>query len=527
MKIHNRNLNDISKGINKFVDVVGNTLGSNGNTVIIDSEFSEPIATKDGITVANYITGENDLENLAIKVLRTITSKTSEECGDGTTTSTVLAGAIFNEGKNFFNSKTFNVNLLKDGMDYAVTKVNELLTTSAKIIDNKDSLKDIATISANNDHFIGGLIADAFEFVGKDGLVKIEDSPTSETYLKVVKGMEFDKGFVSNYFTNDEQNKECVFDNPYIVVTDYKINNVNSFSALLNQAIKEQRGVLMIVDDLEFDALNILLMNKIKNGLKVCAVKCPSYGDNRKNMLEDIAILVGAKYVSQERGDSLDLDFEHIGTCKKVIITKDKTQIISDEKPNEKLTSRIELLKNEYQESKDIKVKERLAKLENGIGVLYVGGDTEIEMKEKKDRFDDALRATQSALEKGIVVGGGVAFLRCALKLEQELFEGDFNNGVKIIRNSLYAPIKKLLENANLDANKIINLITTNTSWNFGYDTKNNKYGDLFELGVVDPLKTLQSALKNSLSVVKLLLNTHYFITNEPKEKDNYKDNYK
>ena len=514
--------NKILKGVSQLAGAVKVTLGPRGRNVAIEKSFGSPSITKDGVSVAKEIELKDKFENMGAQMVREVASKTSDVAGDGTTTATVLAEAIFREGmKNVVAGA--NPMDLKRGIDAAVCKVVDELGKMSKSIKDKAEIAQVATISANNDKAIGDLIADAMDKVGKHGVITVEEARGITDELDVVEGMQFDRGYVSPYFITDTDKMEVVLENPRILICDKKISSMKDLLPVLEQVAKQGIPFLIIAEDVEGEALATLVVNKMRGTLTVAAVKAPGFGDRRKAMLQDIAALTGATVVSDELGIKLEsITFTDLGSAKKIRITKDNTTIVDGKGAKKDIDARIAQIKAEINistsEYDKEKLQERLAKLSGGVAVIKVGAATETEMKEKKDRVDDALHATRAAVEEGIVIGGGVALLRAQKSLEHLKLQGDQSIGIGIIRRSLEEPARVIASNAGYDAAVVVEKIRGSET-NIGFDARNEEYVDMFKAGVVDPTKVTRSALQNAASIASLLLTTETMIAEIPEEK--------
>lgn len=521
---------DILKGVETLAKAVKTTLGPKGRNVMIDKKFGAPTVTKDGVTVAKEIELKNPFENMGAQMVREVASKTSDKAGDGTTTATVLAEAIYREGlKNV--AAGCNPTFLKRGMDKAVEVAVAELKKISKPVNGREDIKQVATVSANGDTEIGNIIADAMDKVGKDGTITVEENKSIETTLDVVEGMQFDKGYISPYFVTNAESMECVLDNPYILIHEKKISNLNDLLPLLQAVAKTGKSLLIIAEDVEGEALAALVVNKLRSTLNVCAVKAPGFGDRRKDMLQDIAVLTGGKCITEDLGIKLEsVKLEDLGTAKRVTIDKENTTIVEGSceggacKGNSQaIQARLKQIRSQIEDSTSDydreKLQERLAKLAGGVAVVRVGATTEPEMKEKKARVEDALHATRAAVEEGIVPGGGTALLRVAKAIEGiECCCCDGATGIKIIRKAIEAPLRQLCENAGEEGAPIVNKVLSE-SGNFGYNVATGKYEDLMKSGVVDPTKVTRTALQNATSVSGMLLTTECMITDLPEDK--------
>jgi len=502
----------LKAGVDKLANAVKVTLGPKGRNVIIDKKFGAPTVTKDGVTVAKEIELENPVENMGAQMVREVASKTSDVAGDGTTTATVLAQAIYREGLKNVTAGA-NPMDLKRGIDLAVAKVIETLKKMSKEVGGREEIAQVGSISANNDKTIGDLIADAMEKVGKDGVITVEESKSAETNLEVVEGMQFDRGYISPYFVSNSETMEANLEEPYILIHDKKISAMKDLLPVLEKIAQSGRQMLIIAEDLEGEALATLVVNKLRGTLKVAAVKAPGFGDRRKAMLEDIAVLTGGTVISEERGFKLEnATLDYLGRAKKINIDKDNTTIVEGYGTSDDIKKRINEIKAQIEKTTSDydreKLQERLAKLSGGVAVLKIGAATEVEMKEKKARVEDALHATRAAVEEGIVAGGGVALVRaisCLDKLEGANL--DQTTGVKIIRKALEEPLKQISANAGLEGAVVLNKVLEGKD-DFGFNAATEKYENLVKSGVIDPTKVTRTALENAASVSSLLLTT-------------------
>jgi chaperonin GroEL len=506
----------LKKGVDALADAVKVTLGPKGRNVIIDKKFGAPSITKDGVTVAKEIELDQPIENMGAQLVKEVASKTADDAGDGTTTATVLTQAIFGVGiKNV--AAGANPMDLKRGIDKAVAEVVNELRASSKEISTSKEIAQVGTISANNDEEIGNMIADAMEKVGKDGVITVEEAKGTETEVKTVEGMQFDRGYLSPYFTTNTEKMEAELDNPYILIYDKKISSMKELLPVLEPVAQSGRPLLIIAEDVDGEALATLVVNKIRGALKVAAVKAPGFGDRRKAMLEDIATLTGGTVISEERGFKLEnATVDYLGSAEKINIDKDNTTIVNGAGESEAIQARINEIKSQIEKTTSDydreKLQERLAKLSGGVAILYIGAATEVEMKEKKDRVDDALHATRAAVQEGVVVGGGVALLRAAKALDNlKGANEDEDTGINIIRQAVEAPLRTIVSNAGGEGSVVINKIRENDG-TFGYNARTDKYEDLFAAGVIDPTKVTRLALENAASIASLLLTTECVI---------------
>jgi len=503
----------LKRGVDALADSVKVTLGPKGRNVIISKSFGGPQVTKDGVTVAKEIELENELENMGAQMVKEVASKTNDLAGDGTTTATVLAQAIVKEGlKNVASGA--NPMDLKRGIDKAVSCITEELNKQSKEVGNSsEKIQQVASISANNDLTVGNLIATAFEKVGKEGVITVEEAKGTDTYVDVVEGMQFDRGYLSPYFVTNADKMITELENPYILLFDKKISNLQEILPILEPVSQSGRSLLIIAEDVEGQALATLVVNKLRGGLKIAAVKAPGFGDRRKAMLEDISILTGGTVVSEERGFSLEnADLSMLGTAETITIDKDNTTIVNGAGKASEIKARVNQIKAQIETTTSDydkeKLQERLAKLAGGVAVLYVGAASEVEMKEKKDRVDDALHATRAAVEEGIVVGGGVALVRTKEKLAKLKSENaDEKTGIQIIEKAIEAPIRTIVENAGGEGSIVISKVLESKD-SIGYDAKNEEYVDMLKAGIIDPKKVTRIALENAASVAGMILTT-------------------
>jgi chaperonin GroEL len=509
-------------GVNKLADAVKTTLGPKGRNAILDKMFGSPNVTKDGVTVAKEIELKDKYENMGAQMVKEVASKTSDIAGDGTTTATVLAQAIYTEGLKYL-AAGMNAMDLKRGIDRATAAVVEELKKMSKSVEDKKEIEQVGTISANGDTEVGQMIADAMDKVGKEGVITVEEAKGMETTLDLVEGMQFDRGYLSPYFVTDSERMEAIMDNPYILIYDKKISNMRDLIPVLEQIAKEGRALLIIAEDIEGEALATLVVNKLRGTLKCAAVKAPGFGDRRKAMLEDIAILTGGQVISEELGRKLEsATIADLGRAKKVILDKENTTIVEGEGKSSDIQGRITQIKAQIEETKSDydreKLQERLAKLAGGVAVIKVGAATEPEMKEKKARVEDALHSTRAAVEEGFVAGGGVALLRCIKKLDSLDLPGDQKYGVKIVQKAMEEPIRQIAENAGLEGGIVVEKVK-DMSGNKGFNAATEEYEDLVKAGIVDPTKVVRSALQNAASVSGLLLTTEVMIAEIPEDK--------
>jgi chaperonin GroEL len=512
----------LKKGVDKLADAVKVTLGPKGRNVIIDKKFGSPTVTKDGVSVAKEIELEDHFENMGAQMVREVASKTSDVAGDGTTTATVLAQAIFAEGLKNVTSGA-NPMGIKRGIERAVGVVIEGLKKQSKPVAGKTEIAQIGTISANDDKVIGDLIAEAMEKVGKDGVITVEEAKTTDTNLEVVEGMQFDRGYLSPYFITNPEAMETEMEDAFILIHDKKISSMKELLPILEKSAQTGKPLLIIAEDVESEALATLVVNKLRGTLKVCAVKAPGFGDRRKSMLEDIAVLTNGKVISEELGFKLENTvLSDLGTAKKIVIDKENTTIVEGAGKTSEIKGRIEQIKRMIDDTTSDydkeKLQERLAKLAGGVAVINVGAATETEMKEKKARVEDALHATRAAVEEGIIPGGGVALLRTIPSLTDLKAEGDEQIGINIVRKALEAPIRFIAENAGVEGSVVVDKVKNGTGA-FGFNAQSGVYEDLLKAGVIDPTKVARTALENAASISALMLTTEAIITDKP-EKD-------
>ena len=514
----------ILKGVRTLAEAVSVTLGPKGRNVIIDKSYGLPHITKDGVTVAKEIELDDKFENMGAQMVKEVASKTADKAGDGTTTATVLAEAIYTEGLRNVAAGA-NPMELKRGMEKALKVVLQKLTQLSKKIETKQEIAQVATISANNDKEIGDIIAKAIERVGKDGTITVEEGKVFETTLDVVEGMNFDRGYLSPYFMTNTENQECILEDCYILISEKKISGIKELIPILQTVAESGKPLLIIAEDVDGEALATLVINRIRAGLKICAVKAPGFGDRRKAMLQDIAILTGAEVISEELGLSLEkATLEMLGKVKKATISKDDTTLVEGSGDKTKIQEQISLIKRQIAETESDydreKLQERLAKLAGGVGVIRVGAATEVEMKEKKYRVDDAQQATACAIEEGIIPGGGVAFVRCipvVTELSNQL-EGDEKTGAKLIARALSAPLRQIAENAGQEGYVTL-MNVENMPEHSGYNALTGEYVDMMKAGILDPTKVARLALENAVSIASLLLTTEAIVADIPQEK--------
>lgn len=512
----------LKKGVDTLADAVKVTLGPKGRNVILDKKFGAPTVTKDGVSVAKEIELAEPVENMGAQLVKEVASKTADAAGDGTTTATVLAQSIFSHGLKFVAAGG-NPMDIKRGVDKAVVKVVADLKKQAQSIDKTSEIAQVGTISANNDEEIGKMIAEAMEKVGKDGVITVEEAKGTETEVKTVEGMQFDRGYLSPYFVTDSEKMEADLETPYILIYDKKISTMKDLLPVLEQTAQTGKPLLIIAEDVDSEALATLVVNKIRGALKVAAVKAPGFGDRRKAMLEDIAILTGAQVVSEERGFKLEnTTVDMLGTAEKVVIDKDNTVVVNGAGTEEDIKARIGQIKAQIESSTSDydkeKLQERLAKLSGGVAVLYIGAATEVEMKEKKDRVDDALHATRAAVEEGIVAGGGTALIRAIASVDGLEGENeDQDHGIDIVRKALQSPLRTIVENAGGEGSVVVQKVKEGKG-DFGYNARYSEYQNLIKEGVIDPVKVTRLALENAASIAGLLLTTNAVVADTEEE---------
>ena len=511
----------LKKGVDQLADAVKVTLGPKGRNVVIEKKFGAPQITKDGVTVAKEIELEDKFENTGAQLVKSVASKTGDDAGDGTTTATILTQAIVTEGLKNVTAGA-NPMDLKRGIDKAVTAVVDFIKKNAEQVgDNYDKIEQVATVSANNDSEIGKLLADAMRKVSKDGVITIEESKSRETSIGVVEGMQFDRGYLSGYFVTDAEKLECVMENPYILIYDKKISTLKDFLTILQAAADSGRGLLIIAEDVDSEALTTLVVNRLRAGLKICAVKAPGFGDRRKAMLEDIAILTGGMVISEEKGLKLEqATLEMCGTADKVTISKDNTIIAGGSGSKESIADRVSAIKKEIEISTSSydkeKLQERLAKLAGGVAVLYIGANSEVEMKEKKDRVDDALCATRAAIEEGVVAGGGTTYIRALETLSNLKGENaDEQTGINIVVRAIEEPLRQIVSNAGGEGAVVVQKVREGKG-DFGYNARTGNYEDMRKAGIIDPAKVARVALENAASIAGMFLTTESVICDKP-----------
>ena len=514
----------LKNGVDKLANAVKVTLGPKGRNVVIEKKFGAPQITKDGVTVAKEVELEDKFENTGAQLVKSVASKTGDDAGDGTTTATILTQAIVTEGLKNVTAGA-NPMDLKRGIDKAVTAVVAYIKDNAEVVgDNYDKIEQVATVSANNDPEIGKLLADAMRKVSKDGVITIEESKSRDTSIGVAEGMQFDRGYLSGYFVTDADKMECVMDNPYILIYDKKISNLKDLLPILQPAAESGRPMFIIAEDVDSEALTTLVVNRLRGGLKICAVKAPGFGDRRKAMLEDIATLTGGVVISEEKGLTLDkATLDLCGTCDKATVTKDNTTIVGGAGDKQLIADRVAQIKNEIANTKSSydkeKLQERLAKLAGGVAVLYVGANSEVEMKEKKDRVDDALCATRAAIEEGVVVGGGTTYIRAQKSLEGLKGDNaDEQTGINIVMRAIEEPLRQIVKNAGGEGAVVVQKVREGEG-DFGYNARKDVFEDLRSEGVIDPAKVERVALENAASIAGMFLTTECIICDKPEEK--------
>jgi chaperonin GroEL len=517
--------NAILRGVNILADVVKVTLGPKGRNVIIDKSFGSPTVTKDGVTVAKEIELEDKFENMGAQMVKEVASKTSDTAGDGTTTATVLAQALYREGSKVVAAGA-NPMEVKRGIDIAVEEVVKELKKLSKPTKDQKEISQVGTISANNDETIGNIIAEAMNKVGKEGVITVEEAKGMETTLDVVEGMQFDRGYVSPYFVTDPEKMVAVLDDPYILLNEKKISNMKDMLPILEQIAKMGKPFLVLAEDIEGEALATLVVNKLRGTLKCCAVKAPGFGDRRKAMLEDIGILTGGKVISEDLGIKLEnIKLNDLGRAKRITVDKDNTTIVDGAGDKKDIEARVKQIRVQIEETTSDydreKLQERLAKIIGGVAVINVGAATETEMKEKKARVEDALNATRAAVEEGIVPGGGVAYLRCLSALDKLKLEGDKKIGVDIVKRALEEPIRQIANNAGQEGSVVTEKVK-NEKGAFGFDAAKDEYSDMIKAGITDPTKVVRLALQNAASVASLMITTEALVAEKPEKKSPY-----
>ncbi|HZY50863.1 MAG TPA: chaperonin GroEL [Devosia sp.] len=510
------------RGVNILANAVKVTLGPKGRNVVIDKSFGAPRITKDGVTVAKEVELEDKFENMGAQMVRSVASKTNDVAGDGTTTATVLAQAIVNEGIKLV-AAGMNPMDLKRGIDLAVTEVVANLAKAKKTISSNSEVAQVGTISANGEKSVGEMIANAMQKVGNEGVITVEEAKTTETELDVVEGMQFDRGYLSAYFVTNPEKMTAVLEDPYILLHEKKLSNLQAMLPILEAVVQTQRPLLIVAEDIEGEALATLVVNRLRGGLKVAAVKAPGFGDRRKAMLEDIAILTGGEVISEDLGIKLEnVGLDMLGTAKRVEIAKETTTIVDGAGAKADIEGRVAQIKSQIEETTSDydkeKLQERLAKLAGGVAVIKVGGATEVEVKEKKDRVDDALNATRAAVEEGIVPGGGVALLRASSALTVKGANPDQQAGINLVKRALQEPVRQIVQNAGDEGSVVVGKILENSNQNYGYDAQTGQYGDMIQMGIVDPVKVVRTALQDAASVASLLITTEAMIAELPKD---------
>ena len=511
------------QGVDKLANAVAVTMGPTGRNVIIDKSFGGPTVTKDGVTVAKEIELEDRFENMGAKLVVEVAQKTSDNAGDGTTTATVLARAIFKEGLRNIVAGS-NPTAIRRGIEKAVDAAEAKLVEAGKAVTSKDEVSQVGAISANNDMEIGTMLADALERVGRDGVITVEEGKTSETRIEYVDGMQFDKGYISPYFINRQAEMDCVLEDAYVLIHEKKISNLRDLVPVLEKVGQSGKPLLIIAEDVDAEALTLLVVNKLRGTLNVCAVKAPGFGDRRKAMLGDIGVLIDGTMISEDLGIKLEnLTLEHLGRAKKITVDKNATTLVEGAGDREEIDKRVGQIKAQIDQTESEydkeKFQERLAKLAGGVAVISVGAETEAEMKQKKARVEDALHATRAAVEEGILPGGGVALLRCkdAVEKARSSAKGDEKIGVDIVLNALDAPLRQIADNGGIDGSVVVDEVSGKAA-NTGFDANNGQYTDMYKAGVIDPVKVVRSALSNSASIAALLLTTEALVTNFDKE---------
>lgn len=516
---------ELKKGVDALANAVKVTLGPKGRNVIIDKAYGAPVVTKDGVTVAKEIELKDGVQNMGAQMVKEVASKTADIAGDGTTTATVLAQIMVTTGMKNVTAGA-NPMDLKRGIEKAVAKVIESLKSqSVNVQEGSEKITQVATISANNDFFIGEKIAEAMHKVKKEGVITIEEAKGIETTVKVVEGMQFDRGYISPYFITDTEKMEAVYENPFILIYDKKISTMKDFLPILEKTVQTGRPLLIIAEDVDGEALATLVVNKIRGSLKIVAVKAPGFGDRRKEMLEDIAVLTGGTVISEEKGYRLeDADLSYLGQAEKITVDKENTTMVSGRGTTESIHARVNMIKSQIESTTSDydreKLQERLAKLAGGVAVIYVGAASEVEMKEKKDRFDDALHATRAAIEEGIIAGGGVAYIRAIPTLDELKGDNeDEDTGIAIVKRSLEEPLRQIVENAGLEGSVIVQKVKEGKD-DFGFNARTEVYEPLFQAGVIDPTKVARVALENAASIAGMLLTTECVLADIKEEKE-------
>ena len=516
----------LKRGVDTLADAVKSTLGPKGRNVVIGKKFGSPHVTKDGVSVAKEIELSDPIENLGAQMVKEVASKTADVAGDGTTTATVLAQALVTAGLKSVAAGANPIDL-KRGIDKAVgCIVDELKSMSKEVGSDNDKIKQIATISANNDETIGSLIAEAMKVVGNDGVITVEEAKGTQTEVKTVEGMQFDRGYLSPYFVTNQDKMIAEMDQPCILLVDKKISSMKELLPILEPVVQTGRSLLIIAEDLDGDALATLVVNRIRGALKIAAVKAPGFGEKRKEMLEDLAALTGGTVISEEKGLTLaDATLDHLGSAEKVEITKDRTTVINGDGESADVRERVRQIRlaieNATSDYEKEKLQERLAKLAGGVAVLYIGAPTETEMKEKKDRVDDALAATRAAVEEGVVPGGGVALIRCLTALnELKSTNEDENIGIAIVKRAVEEPLRCIVANAGGEGSVVVHFVATASNISYGYNARTDAYGDMIEMGIIDPTKVTRTAIENAASIAAMILMTECVIVDEPSKDD-------
>ena len=523
VKFHSDARERMLRGVNILADAVKVTLGPKGRNVVIDKSFGAPRITKDGVTVAKEIELEDKFENMGAQMVREVASKTSDLAGDGTTTATVLAQAIVKEGAKAVASG-MNPMDLKRGIDKAVEAIVQELKTNARKVTRNDEIAQVGTISANGDAEIGRFLAEAMQKVGNEGVITVEEAKTAETELEVVEGMQFDRGYLSPYFITNQDKMRVELEEPYVLIHEKKLSNLQALLPVLEAVVQSSKPLLIIAEDVEGEALATLVVNKLRGGLKVAAVKAPGFGDRRKAMLEDIAILTGGTAISEDLGIKLEnVTLNMLGRAKKVVIEKENTTIVDGAGSKSEIQGRVSQIKAQIEETTSDydkeKLQERLAKLAGGVAVIRVGGSTEVEVKERKDRVDDAMHATRAAVEEGVLPGGGVALLRAAKALDSVQAENeDQKHGIEIVRRAIEAPVRQIAENAGAEGSIIVGKLREKPEFGWGWNAQTNAFGDLYQEGVIDPVKVVRTALQDAASVAGLLVTTEAMVAEKPKK---------
>jgi chaperonin GroEL len=512
----------LMRGVDQLANTVKITLGPKGRNVVLSSPFGSPTITNDGVTIAKEIDLEDPYEDMGAKLVKEVATKTQDVAGDGTTTATLLTQAILHKGMRNITVGANPIEI-KRGIDKATEAVVEDIKSKSEEVKGKDKVTQVATISANNDEVIGNLISDAMDKVGANGVITVEESKSMDTYLEVVEGMQFDKGYISPYMSTDTEKMEAVLEDPKIILFDEKISSMKDFLPILEAVVKENKPLLIIAEDVEGEALATTVLNIIRGTLKVCAVKAPGFGDERNEMMEDIAAVTGAKVISEEKGMKLEnTTLSDLGSARKVRVNKEKTIIIEGQGSKDDIERRVSIIEGQIKlEDSDYKIKnlkKRLGKLAGGVAVINVGAATETELKDKKMRIDDALNATKAAIEEGVVAGGGIALIRAARVLDDLSLEGDQEIGLNIILQAIEEPLKQIATNAGKEGSVVVEHIKSETNPNIGYDAKTDEYKDMVEAGIIDPVKVVRSALQNAASIASLVLTTEALVADIPEE---------